>query len=321
LTVLHSLRLEISIGYAYEENGVYPASTAANPPGIFILKSRFENDRALTSSSRIQPSASATSEVTKVAIASTCQQWSVPSAVPILGSNEVHVWRAVLDESTQEIDSFLYTLSADERTRAERFYFQSDRERFITAHGVLRRILGAYLNRAPECLSFCSGSHGKPALALGSGGDAIRFNMTHSHGVALYAVTRGREVGIDLEFIERDLEVEQIAERYFSRREIATLRALPTELRKGAFFLCWTRKEAYIKARGEGLSLPLDQFDVSLIPGQPAALLSTQPADEDVRWSLQELTVASGYVAALAVEGHGLSLSCWQWPGMLRSNV
>ena len=102
----------------------------------------------------------------------------------------------------------------------------------------------------------------------------------------------------------------------FSRAsEIATLRALPPSLRKYAFFLCWTRKEAYIKARGEGLSMPLDQFDVSLIPGEPAALLSTQPdSDEALRWSLRELTLASGYAAALAVEGRGWSLSCWQWP-------
>lgn len=140
--------------------------------------------------------------------------------------------------------------------------------------------------------------------------------------MALYAITRGREVGIDLEFIRCDLEAEQIAERFFSHSEIATLRALPKHFQKCAFFLGWTRKEAYIKARGEGLSLPLDQFDVSLIPGEPAALLSTQPDSDDAfRWSLQELTLASGYVAALAVEGRGWSLSCWQWPGPLKSSV
>ena len=140
-------------------------------------------------------------------------------------------------------------------------------------------------NKAPECLSFCYGSHGKPALVWESGGDAIRFNISHSDGVALYAVTRGREVGIDLELVRRGLEIEEIAERFFSRLEIATLRALPTPLRRYAFFLCWTRKEAYIKARGEGLSLPLDQFDVSLIPGEPATLMSTRP-DSDEALSL-----------------------------------
>jgi len=133
--------------------------------------------------------------------------------------------------------------------------------------------------------------------------------------MALYAVAYRREVGIDLELIRHGLEEEQIADRFFSRREISTLRALPAALRRYAFFLCWTRKEAYIKARGEGLSLPLDQFDVSLIPGEPAALLRTRPdSDEALRWSLQELTPGPpGYAAALAVEGEGWSLALWQW--------
>jgi 4'-phosphopantetheinyl transferase len=247
--------------------------------------------------------------------------WSRPPATIVLGSDEVHVWRASLDEPASQIDSFLHTLAADERARAERFYFQRDRERFIAAHGVLRAILGLYLNRAPECLAFRYGSHGKPALAWEHAGDALRFNMSHSNGVSLYAITRGREIGVDLELIRCDLEVEQIAERFFSHSETVTLRALPTNVQKYAFFLGWTRKEAYIKARGQGLSLPLDQFDVSLIPGEPAALLSTQPdSAEALRWSLKELSLASGYAAALAVEGRGWSLSCWQWPGPLRSS-
>lgn len=224
------------------------------------------------------------------------------------------MWRAILDLSPSQIDSFGHTLAPDEQSRAERFYFHRDRERFIVARGVLRAILGRYLNKAPECLSLCYSSHGKPALVRESGGDAIRFNISHSHGVALYALTRGPEVGIDLELIRGGLEIEEIAERFFSRLEVATLRALPTGLRKYAFFLCWTRKEAYIKARGEGLSLPLDQFDVSLIPGEPAKLMSTRPdSDEALRWSLQELTIDPGYVAALAVEGHRRSLAYWQW--------
>jgi 4'-phosphopantetheinyl transferase len=246
---------------------------------------------------------------------STSTAWGFPPATIILGGNEVHVWRASLDDLTQQRDSFLHTLAADERTRAERFYFQRDRDRFINARGVLRAILGLYLNRAPKSLSFCNSSHGKPSLACESGGDAIRFNVSHSHGVALYAFTRGREIGIDLEFIRCDLEAEQIADRFFSRSEIGTLRALPLSLRKYAFFLCWTRKEAYIKARGEGLSIPLDQFDVSLTPGEPAELLTALPdSDEALRWSLEELTVGSGYAAALAVEGRGWILRCWQWP-------
>ena len=248
--------------------------------------------------------------------------WCSPPETFTLGSDEVHVWRATLDQIPSQIQSFLHILAADEQARAERFYFERDREHFIVARGVLRAILGFYLNSAPECLSFCYSSHGKPALTGESDGDAIRFNLSHSHGVALYAVTRGREVGIDLERIRFDLEVEKIAERFFSRREVATLRTLPPEVQRQAFFLCWTRKEAYIKARGEGLSLPLDQFDVSLVPGEPAALLSTQRDPYEVsRWSLQELTPAPGYAAALAVEGHGWHLACWQWPDPRQQSV
>ncbi len=241
--------------------------------------------------------------------------WGSPPEKILLGSNEIHVWRASLAESPPQVEVFRYNLAPDEQKRADRFYFQKDRQHFITAHGVLRAILGLYLNMAPRYLSFCYGSHGKPALASKSDGDAIRFNMSHCRGVALYAVTRGREIGIDVEFIRRDLEAEQIANRFFSQSEIATLRALPPSLQRYAFFLCWTRKEAYIKARGEGLSIPLDQFDVSLIPGKAAVLLNTRPdSDEVLGWSLQDLTLDSGYAAALAVEGGGQTLSFWQWP-------
>jgi 4'-phosphopantetheinyl transferase len=232
-----------------------------------------------------------------------------------LGHDEVHVWRATLDQAPSQITSFLGTLAADERARAERFYFQADRERFVVARGVLRAILGGYLKRAPESLSFRYGSRGKPALSADSGQDAIRFNLSHSGHMALYAVTLAREIGVDLEFIRPQLRAEQLAERFFSPREIGTLRTLPADLRRHAFFLAWTRKEAYIKARGEGLALPLNQFDVSLIPGEPAALLSAErdPA-EVLRWQLQELTPGPGCVAALAVEGYGWSLCCWDWP-------
>ena len=242
--------------------------------------------------------------------------WRGPEEGLILGNDEVHIWRAALDHKPSQVASLLDTLAEDEQERAGRFYFPVDRERFIVARGVLREILGLYLNSAAQSLSFCYGPFAKPALACESAGNTIHFNMSHSNGVALYAFTRGREIGIDLEFIREDLEVEQLAGRFFSQREIATLRALPVALRKYAFFLCWTRKEAYIKARGEGLSIPLDQFDVSLIPGEPAALLSTQPdTDEALRWSLRNLAPASGYAAALASKGCDWTLSCWQWPG------
>lgn len=244
----------------------------------------------------------------------TALSWHLPPKTLLLGSDEVHVWQAVLNRPLSQVQSLFHILAVDERARAEQFVFQRDREHFIVAHGVLRAILSCYLHSTPEQVSFRYSSYGKPSLSEESGDDTLRFNLSHSHGLALYAVTRGREVGIDLERIRPEVEVEQIARRFFSRREVATLLALPKTLQREAFFLCWTRKEAYIKARGEGLSLPLDQFDVSLIPGEPAILLHTQGDPHEAhRWSLQELTVAAGYAAALAVEGPNQCVACWRW--------
>ena len=160
--------------------------------------------------------------------------WRLPGDTLILGNDEVHVWRAALNCDPSQIDNFLHSLADNEQVRAERFYFAIDRERFIVAHGVLREILGRYLNRAAQSVSFRYGSHGKPALAEESDGNAIHFNMSHSRGVALYAVTRGREIGVDLEFIREDLEVEQIAERFFSRtrdRDATRASGQPPEIR------------------------------------------------------------------------------------------
>jgi 4'-phosphopantetheinyl transferase len=248
--------------------------------------------------------------------------WRYPAETLVLGCDEVHVWRATLDQTPSQIQGFLRNLAADERERAARFHFERDREHFVVARGMLRAILGCYLNRAPEGVSFCYGPHGKPALAGESDGDAIRFSVSHSNGVAIYAVTRGREVGIDIERIRFDLAVAEIAERFFSRREVAMLRALPTEMQRQAFFRCWTLKEAYIKARGEGLSLRLDQFDVSLAPGEPAVVLGTErDPSEASRWSLQELSLDAGYAAALAAEGPGWRLACWHWPESTKQSV
>src|SRR5580698_4030984 len=134
-------------------------------------------------------------------ITSVDSPWHSPEGSVPLGHDDVHVWRASLDQSKSQIDRFLQTLSADEQGRADRFYFDKDRRHFIVARGVLRAILGCYQNRPPECLTFCYGAHGKPALAEDDDVAAIRFNVSHSHNVALYAVARGWNVGIDLERI------------------------------------------------------------------------------------------------------------------------
>lgn len=247
-------------------------------------------------------------------MSASCLTWHPAPAKPTPEGGEVHVWLACLDRRPSLIERLSRTLAPDERARAGRFYFQKDREHFIIARGVLRDILGRYLDVSPGRLRFGYNSYGKPALNGEHAGGALRFNLSHSHGLALYAVTSGREVGVDLERVRADLADESIAEHYFSPPEVAALRALPPHLRVEAFFNCWTRKEAYIKARGEGLSLPLDRFAVSATPGEPARLLSVEGAPQEVsRWSLRELSCAPGYVGALAAEAGGWLLKCWRW--------
>ena len=243
--------------------------------------------------------------------------WDTPPKKLILPSNAVHVWRASLHVSDSDLHTFEDTLTADELARAERFYFQKHREHFIAGRGLLRNILSRYLDREPDQLHFCYNSYGKPTLTKESGSEGLGFNLSHSHGIALYAITCGREIGIDIEHFRPDVEAEKLAERFFSPREAAVLRALPEHLRKEGFFNCWTRKEAYIKAEGKGMSIPLSAFDVSLTPGEPAALLRTQKhSQETSRWSLHALNPAPGYAAALAVKGHDWGLKCWQWSPM-----
>jgi 4'-phosphopantetheinyl transferase len=239
--------------------------------------------------------------------------WSVPPEALLLGNEEVHVWRAKLDLQSSCVQSLIQILSADERTRAERFYFQKDRERFIVARGLLRVILGRYTNMEPSQLQFCYNPYGKPDLANESGGNGLCFNLSHSDGLALYAITRGRQIGVDIERIRPDLAGDQIAERFFSPREVKALRSLPPSLQPVGFFNCWTRKEAYIKARGKGLTLPLDQFDVSLVPGEQAVLLGVSgDPEESSRWSLLDFLPGTGYAAALAVEGSHWVAKYWQ---------
>lgn len=231
-----------------------------------------------------------------------------------MGRNEIHVWRAALTLKASQVHALAQILSPDEQARADRFQFQKDKVQYIATRGLLRVILGRYLDIEASQLLFCYNAYGKPALSNPPNDQRLRFNLSHSHGLSLYAVTRGREVGVDVERIEPDLVRTKVAEQFFSREEVKALRRLPRSLQPIGFFNCWTRKEAYIKARGEGLSLPLDQFDVSLVPGQPAALLYTHgDLEEASRWSLHDLAPGLGYAAAVAAEGHDWKIKCWQW--------
>jgi len=221
------------------------------------------------------------------------------------------VWCAAVDGESSRLESLRQLLSPDEREKVARFCFQKTREEFIVARGLLRIILGRCLDANPAELCFRLGPHGKPSLTAGSGHDALRFNVSHSGGLILYAVSRQREVGVDLERICSELVVEDLAARFFSPRENAALLALPKNRRREGFFACWTRKEAFLKAKGDGLSQPLDGFDVSLAPGEPAALLGSRgPARDVERWSIREVPSIPGYAGAVAGEGVDWELRC-----------
>lgn len=212
---------------------------------------------------------------------------------------EVHVWRAKLDRTDDLVEQFRRTLAADEIERANRFHFERHRRDFVVGRGLLRDLIGRYVGVKPEALEFSYGTYGKPAL---NPSVPLRFNMSHSGGVALFAFTEKQDVGIDVEQIRADFASEDIARRFFSAIEVECLSGLPDEEKVAAFFRCWTRKEAYIKATGKGLSQSLDGFDVTLAPQVPAELLRT--SDDDVgRWKLFDIEVGEGYAGALAVEG------------------
>lgn len=241
--------------------------------------------------------------------------WLPPPHRLILSENDVHIWRSELDKPPFLKDEFQQTLSEDEWKRAESLHFERDRRRFIVCRGRLRTILSLYSGIESGKLHFSYGSKGKPRLQKKWGCGKLQFNLSHSHNLSLYAVTQGHEIGIDLEHIHPMPDAAQIATRFFSHRENDVFSALPSDQKLEAFFNCWTRKEAVIKAIGEGLSLPLDQFDVSFTPGQPARLLSLEGNPKEASlWFLEAFIPALGYTAALALKGHNWNFSYWQFP-------
>ena len=236
--------------------------------------------------------------------------WELPPDLLKLQSDQVDVWRISLDLTAASVKLLESSLSADEAGRAARFHFPADRNRYIVAHGCLRDILARYLNCQPARLVFSTNDYGKPALQ----GYELEFNLSHSGDFALVAITQARRIGIDVERIRSDMEHESIARRFFSQNEALEWMTLPPEQRPIAFFNCWTRKEAYIKAQGLGLSLPLESFDVSLDPDGPALLRATRPDPEEAaRWRLLSLEVDPCYAAAVAVERNGLEFRLWDW--------
>jgi 4'-phosphopantetheinyl transferase len=231
-----------------------------------------------------------------------------------LAENQVQVWRTRLDRQAAERQRLEGCLSEDERQRAGRFRFPVDRERFVVARAELRRILGAYLRTEPELLKFAYNEYGKPALLHPAAGRKLSFNLSHSQNIAIYGLTLERDIGVDVEWQRSDLDYDEIARSYFSLSERAQLRALPAGRKAAAFFAGWARKEAFIKAKGLGVSYPLDQFSVCLDPGRHTDLLrSCDEPGEAERWSLRALSFDRDYAAAVCVAGAGWSLQCADW--------
>ena len=241
--------------------------------------------------------------------------WKLPAGNIDLLTEDVHVWSALLDVQEDVLQVLQQTLDANEQIRAERFYFELDRARFIASHGLLRTILGSYMHIEPCKLQFSYNSQGKPYLAESFQGKTLEFNMSHSHEFALFAVACNRQVGVDLEHIYSFSETDSLANRILSKREKSAWQKYSMNERLNTLFRYWTCKEAYVKAAGVGLALPLEKIQISAMPGSEARLISINRSTREAsRWSLQELNPVPGFAAALVVEGFGSCLNHWQWP-------
>jgi len=230
-----------------------------------------------------------------------CAGPGLDCVVPSLQSDVVHVWNRPLEVPTQVEEACYGLLSPEERHRAARYRMGRPRTDFVLTRGTLRSLVAGYLGIAPQEASFRYSEHGKPLI---DGPCDLRFNVSHTGGLALLAFVKAHAIGVDVEKINAAPDARKLAERFFSVRERQSLEGLSGDELHAAFFRCWTRKEAYVKARGEGLSLPLDQFDVSVAPDESRALLATRPdPSEAARWILRDLPAPPGYAAALAVTG------------------
>ena len=228
-----------------------------------------------------------------------------------LSEAEAHIWQADLDLNESLQSSFLKLFSHDEKNRAKKFRFNIDSQRFIIARGILRSLVGKYLEINPAEISFQYSEFGKPGIA---GNKSLQFNISHSQNIALFAFTKKFNVGVDVEFVNPNIEVKDIATKFFSANEIMNLLALTEQEQTLGFFNCWTRKEAFIKAVGEGLSFPLDKFEVSLEPDKPAKLLATDWDPKAFsKWSMYSISPGAGFVGSLVIEGLVEKVKFYNW--------
>lgn len=234
-------------------------------------------------------------------------------SVPDLPDGAVHIWRIPLTAEAATLARYQALLAPDERARAARFHFEVHRRRFAVGRARMRILLASYLCREPAELGFSYTPHRKPFLPDSS----LAFNLSHAHEMAILGVTRGRAIGVDIEHLNAKFAGDDIAARYFAEGELRALRAFPQEQQCAAFFRCWTRKEAYIKAHGEGLSMPLADFEVCIDDTEDLWLVNHKDAGEQSRWQMRNVPVPEGHWAAAVIEGRGPSFFCFDWSDVL----
>lgn len=220
-----------------------------------------------------------------------------------LPPGEIHVWAVQLDPPPERVERLGSWLTPDEWERARRFRFDQHRRQYVVGRGALRALLAGYLGTRPELVRFTYGPRGKPFLAPPADGSGLHFNLSNSADLALVGLARGVEIGVDVEYLKPMPDCETIAERFFSESERVVLRSLPAETKEEAFFNCWTRKEAYLKAVGEGLAARLDSFDVTLAPGEPPRMLTLEgDVERASRWFFHHFRPAPDFIGAVALD-------------------
>jgi 4'-phosphopantetheinyl transferase len=241
--------------------------------------------------------------------------WPPPPAEINLPAGEVHLWSALLDPPEDVLRRFAAVLSEDEHARAERFRTGALQNHYIAGRGGLRMLLGRYLEADPAAVSLSYQPHGKPELGPPWNAAGLEFNVSHSHGVAIYAFTRGSPIGVDVEAIRPMPNADALMERFFSPEEVEQWRRTPGEGQLRTFFLGWTMKEAWLKAVGSGLSFPLNEFCVTL--DDPARVLSIRgDTREAEQWWLESCEPCEGYVATVARRGKAAAVRKWHFGEM-----
>ncbi len=234
-------------------------------------------------------------------------------SVPALGPASIHLWYAQPLERRSLFADLSALLSPEEDDRRTQLRFEGNRQDFVFARGMLRTLLAAYLETDPRGLRFQYSEHGKPSLAGSDAENELQFNLSHTQGAVLLAICRRRAIGVDIERVREDFSVQEIAERFFSLAERQALMRLPEAERRPAFFRCWTRKEAFLKARGHGLSFPLDRFDVSIGADETEVRLTTRPDPMEAQdWQILQAPAPEGYAAAVALASSPSALNDWK---------